>query len=75
MKIAVPRETAEGEARAALTPAVAGQLVAAGHEVLVQAGAGGAAHFPDAAYAEAGARIVPDMVFAGLALACPLENE
>jgi NAD(P) transhydrogenase subunit alpha len=60
MKIAVPRETAEGEARAALTPPVAGQLVASGNEVLVQAGAGEAAHFTDAAYAEAGARIVPD---------------
>jgi NAD(P) transhydrogenase subunit alpha len=60
MKIAVPRETAEGEARAALTPPVAGQLVAAGNEVLVQAGAGEAAHFTDAAYSEAGARIVPD---------------
>ena len=61
MKIAVPRETTEGETRAALTPAVAGQLVAAGNQVLVQAGAGAAAHFPDAAYAEAGATIVPDV--------------
>jgi NAD(P) transhydrogenase subunit alpha len=61
MKIAVPRETAEGEARAALTPQIAGQLVASGNEVLVQAGAGESAHFPDAAYAEAGARIVPDV--------------
>ena len=43
MKIAVPRETAEGEARAALTPQIAGQLVAAGNEVLVQARAGEAA--------------------------------
>jgi NAD(P) transhydrogenase subunit alpha len=61
MKIAVPRETAEGEARAALTPQIAGQLVAAGNEVLVQAGAGEAAHFADEAYAEAGATIVPDV--------------
>jgi NAD(P) transhydrogenase subunit alpha len=61
MKIAVPRETAEGEARAALTPQIAGQLVAAGNEVLVQAGAGEPAHFTDAAYAEAGATIVPDV--------------
>ena len=60
MKIAVPRETAEGEARAALTPQIAGQLVASGNEVLVQSGAGDAAHYPDAAYAEAGATIVPD---------------
>jgi len=61
MKIAVPRETAEGETRAALTPQIAGQLVAAGNKVLVQAGAGNAAHFPDAAYAEAGATLVPDV--------------
>ena len=61
MKIAVPRETAEGETRAALTPQIAGQLVAAGNQVLVQAGAGEAAHFPDAAYAEAGATLVPDV--------------
>jgi NAD(P) transhydrogenase subunit alpha len=61
MKIAVPRETAEGETRAALTPQIAGQLVAAGNQVLIQAGAGEAAHFPDAAYAEAGATLVPDI--------------
>jgi len=61
MKIAVPRETAEGETRAALTPQIAGQLVASGNQVLVQAGAGEAAHFPDAAYAEAGATLVPDV--------------
>jgi NAD(P) transhydrogenase subunit alpha len=61
MKIAVPRETAEGETRAALTPQIAGQLVARGNQVLIQAGAGEAAHFPDAAYAEAGATLVPDI--------------
>lgn len=60
MNIAVPRETAEGETRTALTPPIAGQLVAAGNTVLVQSGAGSAAHFPDAAYADAGATIVPD---------------
>lgn len=60
MNIAVPRETAEGETRTALTPPIAGQLVASGNTVLVQAGAGAGAHFPDAAYAEAGATIVPD---------------
>jgi len=61
MKIAVPRETAEGETRAALTPQIAGQLVASGNQVLIQAGAGEAAHFSDAAYAEAGATLVPDI--------------
>jgi NAD(P) transhydrogenase subunit alpha len=60
MKIAVPRETAEGETRVALTPQVAGQLVADGIEVVVQAGAGEASSNLDDAYREAGATIVPD---------------
>jgi H+-translocating NAD(P) transhydrogenase subunit alpha len=60
MKIAVPRETAEGETRVALTPQIAGQLVADGIEVLVEAGAGEGSSNPDEAYREAGARIVPD---------------
>jgi H+-translocating NAD(P) transhydrogenase subunit alpha len=60
MKIAVPRETADGETRVALTPQIAGQLVADGLEVLVEAGAGEASSNLDQAYADAGARIVPD---------------
>jgi NAD(P) transhydrogenase subunit alpha len=60
MKIAVPRETAEGETRVALTPQIAGQLVADGMDVLVQAGAGQASSNLDEAYKEAGATIVPD---------------
>jgi NAD(P) transhydrogenase subunit alpha len=60
MKIAVPRETAEGETRVALTPQIAGQLVADGIEVLVQAGAGEASSNLDESYTEAGATIVPD---------------
>ncbi|HYI67750.1 MAG TPA: Re/Si-specific NAD(P)(+) transhydrogenase subunit alpha [Candidatus Limnocylindrales bacterium] len=60
MKIAVPRETAEGETRVALTPQIAGQLVGDGVEVLVQAGAGEASSNTDEAYREAGATIVPD---------------
>ena len=60
MKIAVPRETAEGETRVALTPQIAGQLVSDGAEVLVQAGAGEASSNTDEAYREAGATIVPD---------------
>ncbi len=60
MKIAVPRETAEGETRVALTPLIAGQLVTDGAEVLVQSGAGEASSNTDEAYREAGATIVPD---------------
>ena len=60
MKIAVPRETAEGETRVALTPQIAGQLVADGAEVLVQSGAGDASGNLDSAYSDAGATVVPD---------------
>lgn len=60
MRIGVPTETAEGELRVALVPEVAGKLSRAGHEVIVQAGAGAGAMIPDSAYAEAGATIAPD---------------
>jgi NAD(P) transhydrogenase subunit alpha len=60
MKIAVPRETAEGETRVALTPQIAGQLTGDGVEVIVQSGAGDASGNLDSAYQEAGAAIVPD---------------
>ncbi|MBA2263171.1 MAG: Re/Si-specific NAD(P)(+) transhydrogenase subunit alpha [Chloroflexi bacterium] len=60
MKIAVPRETADGETRVALTPQIAGQLIGDGVEVLVQSGAGAASSNLDEAYREAGATIVPD---------------
>jgi len=57
----VPKERAAGERRVALVPELAGRLVASGFEVLVERGAGEAASFPDAAYEEAGARIVDDV--------------
>ena len=60
MKIAVPRETAPGETRVALTPQIAGQLIGEGVEILVQSGAGDASGNLDDAYREAGATVVPD---------------
>jgi NAD(P) transhydrogenase subunit alpha len=60
MRIGVPRETAAGERRVALVPEIVGKLVPAGFEVVVQRAAGEAASFPDAAYEEAGARLVDD---------------
>ena len=60
MKIGVPRETADGETRVALTPQTAGQLAGDGVEILVQAGAGVSSYFGDEQYTEAGATIVPD---------------
>jgi NAD(P) transhydrogenase subunit alpha len=60
VKIAVPRETAPGETRVALTPQAAGQLIGDGVEVVVQAGAGRESYIPDEAFAEAGATIAAD---------------
>ena len=57
----MPKERAAGERRVALVPELAGRLVTSGFEVLVERGAGEAASFPDAAYEEAGARIVDDV--------------
>jgi H+-translocating NAD(P) transhydrogenase subunit alpha len=58
MKVAVPRETAPGERRVALVPEAVRRLTAAGLTVAIERGAGEAAGFPDAEYAEAGAEIV-----------------
>jgi NAD(P) transhydrogenase subunit alpha len=60
MRIGVPTETLMGERRVALVPDSVGRLVASGMEVSVQRGAGAAAHYPDAAYADAGAVLVDD---------------
>ncbi len=60
MKIAVPRETAPGETRVALTPAAVIALLADGVEVVVQSGAGDASFISDEAFRESGATIVPD---------------
>jgi len=58
VKIGSPRETFEGEARVALTPASAGQLQKLGHECFVESGAGQLAGFTDEAYREAGVTVV-----------------
>jgi len=60
MKIAVPRETAPGETRVALTPQAVAALIAEGVEVVVQSGAGDASFIGDEAFREAGASVVPD---------------
>lgn len=57
MHVGVPAEVKNREARVALTPAGAMELVAAGHEVTIQAGAGAGAGMPDEDYVAAGARI------------------
>jgi alanine dehydrogenase len=58
MIVGVPKEIKEAENRVALTPAGAQTLLARGHQVLVQAGAGAGSGLEDEAYAKAGARLV-----------------
>ncbi|HEY9036688.1 MAG TPA: Re/Si-specific NAD(P)(+) transhydrogenase subunit alpha [Pseudomonadales bacterium] len=66
MIIGVPKELCPGETRVALVPANVAALVKQGREVLMEAGAGDAAGYPDALYVEAGARLVSRAeVFAG----------
>jgi alanine dehydrogenase len=55
MKIGVPRESKDQEARVGIVPAGAAALRDAGHEVLVERGAGRGSGFPDEQYARAGA--------------------
>ena len=59
MKVAVVKETAPAERRVALVPDAVAKLRSAGHEVLVQTGAGAGAFLPDESYSEAGATVVP----------------
>jgi NAD(P) transhydrogenase subunit alpha len=56
MRLGIPKETSSGEHRVALVPETLGRL-GDGVAVTVEAGAGDAAGFPDAAYREAGAEI------------------
>ncbi|MGV9195062.1 alanine dehydrogenase [Microbacterium sp. MC2] len=60
MRICVPTEVKNSEYRVALTPAGVHGLVADGHEVFVQRGAGAGSSMPDAEYAAAGAVLLDD---------------
>jgi len=60
MKIGVPKEIKTNENRVALVPAGAAALVADGHSVWVESGAGLGSGFSDELYLKAGAQIVPD---------------
>ncbi|WP_369133820.1 alanine dehydrogenase [Modestobacter sp. I12A-02662] len=59
MHVGVAREVKNHEYRVALTPSGVTELVAAGHEVLVEHDAGAGSSIPDADFVAAGARIVP----------------
>ncbi len=58
MIIGIPKEVKEDEYRVALVPAGARQLTLAGHEVIIERGAGSGSGISDAEYEAEGARIV-----------------
>jgi NAD(P) transhydrogenase subunit alpha len=58
MKLGIPKESLAGETRVAVTPDVAQKYVKNGFEVLLESGAGAAAHYTDEAYEQAGAQLV-----------------
>src|SRR6266446_1677771 len=60
MIVGVPKESYPGERRVALVPVVIPNLAKAGLEVVVEAGAGEQAGYPDSLYAEKGAKVLAD---------------
>ncbi|MEW8471039.1 MAG: alanine dehydrogenase [Candidatus Thiodiazotropha sp.] len=60
MKIGVPREIKPLEGRVGLVPAACGELVKAGHRVILEQGAGEASGYPDKRYLDAGVETVAD---------------
>ena len=60
MRIAVPKESAPQEQRVALVPESCKKLILAGYEIAIEADAGAAAGFADAAYQDVGAAVAVD---------------
>ncbi len=60
MLVGVPKEVKSDEYRVAMLPVGAEELSAAGHTVMVEAGAGLGSGIPDALYVSAGAKIIDD---------------
>jgi proton-translocating NAD(P)+ transhydrogenase subunit alpha len=67
MKISVAKERRPQEQRVAASPDTVKRLVGAGHDVVVESGAGRGSAFPDGAYEAVGAKVVADSaaVFGG----------
>lgn len=59
MRIGIPKEIKAEETRVAITPSGVSALVAHGHHVLVERGAGSGSRIPDALYQAAGAQLLP----------------
>jgi alanine dehydrogenase len=60
MRVGVPKEIKVHEYRVGMTPASVAELTAAGHQVVVETGAGNGIDCPDRAFVKAGAEILPD---------------
>lgn len=81
VRIAVPREVKDNEARVALTPAGVHELVGRGHDVVVEQDAGAGSSISDSDYKAAGAQVVTgaDAVWGGAELLLkvkePIESE
>jgi len=65
MRIAVPKETKQGEKRVALVPDIISKLTKAGLEVVIESQAGSAAEYSDQQYIDAGAQIKSSDVLGG----------
>ena len=59
MRVGTPREIKNNESRVAITPAGVHELARAGHEVVIEAGAGAGSAIPDGDFEAAGAAILP----------------
>jgi NAD(P) transhydrogenase subunit alpha len=60
MRIAILKETRDGETRVAASPETIKKLTAAGHQIVIETGAGDYASSPDRLFVEAGAEIAAD---------------
>jgi alanine dehydrogenase len=60
MKIGIPKEIKPLEGRVGLVPEACGELVLAGHQPLLETGAGSRSGYPDVVYQQAGVEIVAD---------------
>ena len=71
MIIGIPTETYPEERRVALTPEAVAALIGENAEILLQAGAGTAAGFPDPEYKGRGAQLVERADLLGMPLGAP----
>jgi NAD(P) transhydrogenase subunit alpha len=61
MVIGIPKEIMRGESRVAAIPETTSKMIANGHKVLFEQGAGIGSHHPDGEYTDAGAEIIKDV--------------